>query len=367
MSIDPSQSSVIPVTGKKLRNRDTWPDWYTQLRYHARFRGIWRYIDPNAADAPHLGSAAPPATPAAPATTSAASATTSAASAATSAEPAASSSSGEATQGEPQGLKEWAILSSRYTSLWNWINATVDSEILSSCLRELDLLHPDDDPSIQRIVRLLKERLAPTDESTANTVRLQYIAVLDLAKVGHLKPEEWYAKWHDAYVRARAHNIPEIQGRLAVQQFLLAIAQRMDPTWAQRELEELARAEALETPITPLESYGKWYSTLIHQREQLEGRRNAIFATLAEGSEGYHCPCLATSTRKHRWTPDKCHKLLMALGKALPPGVTRPAIADSQLERIKKRAQLDEWKAVREQMEELPDAPSESTYGNITA
>ncbi|RYP50846.1 hypothetical protein DL769_010898 [Monosporascus sp. CRB-8-3] len=152
MSIDPSQSSVIPVTGKKLSNRDTWPDWYMQLRYHARFRGIWQYIDPNAVDAPHLGLAAP----AAPATTSAA--------------PEASSSSGEATQ--------------------------VDSEILSSYLRELDLLHPDDDPSIQRIIRLLKERLAHTDGSTTNTVQLQYIAVSELAKTGYHKPAEWYAKWH---------------------------------------------------------------------------------------------------------------------------------------------------------------------------
>ncbi|RYP78927.1 hypothetical protein DL771_000312 [Monosporascus sp. 5C6A] len=114
------------------------------------------------------------------------------------------------------GMRERAVLSSRYTSLWNWINATVDAQLLSSCLRELDLFHPDDDPSMQqRIVRLLKERIAPTDESTANTVRIEYIAALNIASVGHMALPEWYIRWHDPYVRTRAHNIPDIQGRLA--------------------------------------------------------------------------------------------------------------------------------------------------------
>ncbi|RYP45235.1 hypothetical protein DL768_008398 [Monosporascus sp. mg162] len=252
MSIDPSNTAVIPVTGKKLSNRDTWPDWYTQLRYHARFRGIWKYVDPNAQDAPHLSSELPSEPPTEDSGESAPAESSKGTSTAKATQPAA-------TQGNRKelGIKEWAVLSSRYTALWNWINATVDSELLSSCLRELDLLHPDDEPSIQRIVRLLKERIAPTDESTANTVRIEYIAALNQATVGHLKPSQWYPRWYDAYVRARAHNIPEVQGRLAVQQFLIAISKRLDPTWALRELSELARAEALGTPTTTLEQYGK--------------------------------------------------------------------------------------------------------------
>jgi len=272
-------------------------------------------------------------------------------------------------------MKEWTVLSSRYTSLWNWINATVDAELLSSYLRELDLLHPNDDPSIQRIVRLLKERIAPTDESTANTVRIEYIAALNLATVGYLKPSQWYPKWHDAYVRARAHNIPEIQGRLAVQQFLIAISKRLDPEWATRELVELARAEAFGNPITPLEQYGRWYSTIVHQRQQLKlGESHGAYTTLAGGSppgseqesEGHHCPCLATTGMKHRWPPTRCYKLLRALGKALPQGVKPPDLGQNVLKRIKCRAELDEWKPVRILLEGLPDEPSTSvSYGNI--
>ncbi|RYO90615.1 hypothetical protein DL766_008185 [Monosporascus sp. MC13-8B] len=139
------------------------------------------------------------------------------------------------------------------------------------------------EPSIQRIVRMLKEMIPPTDESTTNTVRLQYLKVLNEGKEGSCSQAQWYARWHDAYMLARAHNIPEIQGPLAVRQFLLTIAHRMDPMWAQRELTEIARTEALGLPVTPLESYGKWYSTILYQREQLDLEGLSNEAPLATG------------------------------------------------------------------------------------
>ncbi|RYP13484.1 hypothetical protein DL765_006859 [Monosporascus sp. GIB2] len=142
MPIDPSNTAVIPVPARKFSNRETWPDWFTQLRYHARFRGIWQYVNPNAQDAPHL-----PAT--APTEGFGESVPTESSGVAAIGQLAATGQPAATLQGDRElCLRERAVLSSRYTSLWNWINATVDAQLFSSYLRKLDLFHLNDDPSI---------------------------------------------------------------------------------------------------------------------------------------------------------------------------------------------------------------------------
>lgn len=204
-------SATIPVS-HKLITRKSWPEWITLFRHHARFRGIWPYVNPSNPDSVHVTLEAPRAPTIdryirqenarrqqqyrneleawelqAPAQRGA--------------RPGAPEVAGKRdikAQYEidrrdfPGRAAEWSAVAGKYVTLWNWVNANVDSTLLTSVLTELDLLQPDVDPSIQVVVRKLKERIAPSPESTLETTRTRYLKALETARRGSINPEVWY-------------------------------------------------------------------------------------------------------------------------------------------------------------------------------
>ena len=53
-----SITNSIPISPERseafLRDRASWPAWFLKLQFDSTFRNIWQYINPKAADAPHL-------------------------------------------------------------------------------------------------------------------------------------------------------------------------------------------------------------------------------------------------------------------------------------------------------------------------
>jgi hypothetical protein len=107
------------------------------------------------------------------------------------------------------------------------------------------------------IVRLLKRDCAPSERMIETSIRSEYREIL--ANTTGQDPLRWYARWHQAYVRAQARNIPEISGQLAIQDFLVAVGKRFAPDWARWQLEDLAFAQETETarPSLSLEQLGR--------------------------------------------------------------------------------------------------------------
>ena len=84
----------------------------------------------------------------------------------------------------------------------------------------------DNDTTLQALVRALKEELAPTTLSTKNQVRSEYRAHLGAAKQNRVAPQDWYQKWSYLYMRAKSYELSEVDGELAVQDFLDALSHR---------------------------------------------------------------------------------------------------------------------------------------------
>jgi hypothetical protein len=104
-----------------------------------------------------------------------------------------------------------------YTPVYRWVMATVDPGLLQSIEEELV---EEDKSNLQELVRHLKRMIAPTASSTATIIRDEYISILKQAHYESVNPTRWHQDWHKACRRGLTYKIPEVQGQLAVKEFL---------------------------------------------------------------------------------------------------------------------------------------------------
>lgn len=388
-------------TGVLLAKRRDWPAWFIQLRFHALQNGVWEYVDPHGEEAPDLTQRVtrPPTL-----------------------DELRTRRQEEAQREYVQLHTDWAArrrtrqpnpadteplppptftvedvreehagriadhgiqvaerkeLTIGYRFVWNWVYATVDREILSTIQSDLVLVG---NTSIQALVRALENHLAPTVLSTVTTVRDDYLASLQRA-TATMNPEAWYQEWYRAYQRARAYEIPEIQGVLASRTFLEAVGKRLAPSWAEQSLIELITAEETGKPTRSVVEYGAIFAALVNQRMSREGRYG-IYATLggrpepplsttsensarsdpaSSGGRGdgnfRKCPC----GREHRWSAMKCSHLETALRGERAE--YRARLAAGEKETILEALSGPEWSRLRDRLRsegwitETPETP----------
>lgn len=189
--------------------------------------------------------------------------------------------------------------------------------------------------SVQLLVRALKNDLGPSQATVTTTTRLKYRQHLAKAAQAGVNPLSWHRKFNEYYSEARTYQIPDVQGFLGADDFLLAISYRIAPTWAQRERQELIKKDALGEPIPSLDQLSKALQALLQYDKLAHGTKNAgIFATLGGepaqssssetehrkgGNEsrdaakrGFNCPCLQGKNKTHNWAPTECNNLRYA-------------------------------------------------------
>ncbi|KXH61413.1 hypothetical protein CSAL01_05239 [Colletotrichum salicis] len=142
--------------------------------------------------------------------------------------------------------------------------------------------------SVQRIVRQLKQELAPSQAMVRSAVRQEYRQVLGKARNG-VNAQRWYEEWQSAYLRAKTYDIPEIDGEIAIIDFLEAVKTRLNPTWGQRTYENLRESMAYGTHIKTLEGIAYAFS-LVTQEAQTKkfsgsGGAYSTFAGHSDSSE----------------------------------------------------------------------------------
>jgi hypothetical protein len=145
---------------------------------------------------------------------------------------------------EPFILQEYG--STAGIALFSWIQASVDRTILSTALSAFE---EGEDPTVRNIVIKLKKEVAPTETAELTTVRERYRGALQRARQGGINRAKWYEEWHAAWREAKAKSISEVDGVLAVKDFLQAIQVKLAPDWATRALSEVIREEAIGTPL----------------------------------------------------------------------------------------------------------------------
>jgi len=390
-----SDSSNPVLTGPLLSDRKTWPAWYLAFKYQANLRNLWEVVDPYGEEAPNLMNEAPPeptsmttliqnlndernlptrqwlelpeelrtanTRPAAPAAATAA----------------------DVEKEYTVLYKEWQVSNavwsakaSRYQQLMNWVNATVKKDVLQP---HLDSLVGAGNFTIQGIVVSLLRALAPTDASIEITLRQEYRAVLKQAENGRINPITWHANWFRAYSKGAAMGLSEVQGPLAVRDFLSSLL-KVAPTWAGAQLQTVIMNDELGIANLTLEQYGISFYALANS-EQAKAHSNGspgIFATFGGAGSGgnantntkksstnqttlHNCPCKEANAQPHKWEAIDCSILEYAITGATERNM-RWKPDKNKIEQIKARlwwkAYSDLRTALQEKGWKLPANPS---------
>ena len=378
--------SGIPTGPYQLKSRSDWPNWYIQLTWHAKLRDVWDLVNPDAPNAPGMHDGAPQLP--------------TISSNIDERPPARSTRSQSAqpneynTQEAQSSLEEyhqelamykvkasvWAAKAERLQKLWNWVNATVSPAILSPVMVKLVT---NNVTTLQALVRALKEELAPTDVSTQNQVRAEYRQHLGAAKQGRTAPQDWYQKWSYLYMRAKSYELAEVDGALAVQDFLDALSHRIAPEWARTMNQRIIQDSILGLETLNLDQVSRVFGGLMHEHTIRSGKDNpGVFATFGNRSDinqgapngntrgsnasGYSCPCRRKGMT-HRWKPTECRRLETAVkGSSSPP----VEVSERHRQDIRQKLETREYRDVKKAIEQLgwtsgaPLAITASTEGH---
>jgi len=377
----------------KLNERKDWPTWYTVLQLHCVTRGIWDYVNPDAQEAPDFNRI--PIAPnaqrmidainierrtaraewRAAQSTINASSTSSTPGTQTSIEVGLSSIQRQlvALGPEPTSslatitdvkddfnllasdhsvrIKERIEINSKQQQIMNFVQKTVSKNLL---LPLTTRLLATQEATIQKIVQALRDHLAPTETSTITTVRKEYKLVLNKAYSGRINQQAWYWEWQTALVKAQLYNIPEIQGQIAIVDFLQAIREKYSPDWATRKLENLLENEESGVISANIETMGRLFHAVSQESTLRSGGGkpsiNAVFGnrledhqgTTYDRDQGHNCPCY--KERKHYWKPTECSRLQLAITGTCDRELQDISI--SELNQIKQRASQPKWKWV---------------------
>jgi hypothetical protein len=276
----------------------------------------------------------------------------------------------------------------RYQRVWLWVTKTVDPNYLGPAERELltEARETGEKPTLQKLVRIIRTTLSPTQTSTQTQVIEDYQAVLKRAHLGGVEPEKWCRDWLSAYTNGKAYGISEVEGTIASKAFLNAIRANMAPEWGRGQIAALIGNETLGLPTLTLRDHGILFSAMCHETSQ-QGQLG-IFATLGGRSpsnvdhskkksqkgganqQEHLCPCQKDQDRKHRWLPETCYWIQYALTGSSEVGLRKPPTPQVCAE-IRERIKQNRWSGLRKKLTEKgwingQSVPSSTRSGGST-
>ena len=294
--------ALLPAV--KLNSQQRWSEWITLLESYAKIRKLWETIDPYKPSKPDDLNVLPE-----PMTL----------------DQAKEDSTKYGITGEPTfdqlmrifeaGKTEYASRRLIYTerekneqTVRTWIAQTVEPSIYTLVTNELSAKQGDF--SIRELLKGIKTQIAPSYSNMVQTTRLFYKETLREASQGNTRPDLWYIKWIKAYHEGSFYNIPEVQGTLAIREFIQAVGTRMAPDWAQTIETDLIRLERKDQEPQSVLEYAAEFNAFMQMRAPQQTRKGA-YATLDESSGSQNRPHSASADcpcgRKHAWKPTECY------------------------------------------------------------
>jgi isocitrate dehydrogenase kinase/phosphatase len=155
--------------------------------------------------------------------------------------------------------------------------------------------------SLQNVIRALRDKFQPLEENTREQVKEDYKRILERGRIGLIDPKVWIIDWFQALAQVQIYHILEVEGFLAIKDFLQAVSIKFLPTWTSQQLALIIEANTLSKPVRTLEQYGKIFEALIQETIQTSGR-STVFATLGarlDSPSSHSCPCKESRTEKH--------------------------------------------------------------------
>jgi hypothetical protein len=384
--------TILPAAGVILKSRSDWPYWYAQLELLCRDKAIWDQINPDGKTVKPIDKQEPaypdypvkepfapdpPVVAPTPADGSEESDPEDSEDdlnddptpTATAAAPLTDAQYELAIRLHPDKIQRYKIATSQWnrtaaklSNVRDWIIKTVHPDLMAPASIKLlnkRLTTP------QALVRVLKDDLAPTNSNTMHLVRQQYRAHLEKARSGRMSPDKWFNEWQVLYGKAQAFRVPEIEGQLALIDFLDALSLRLAPEWARTMRQQITLQAALGKEEMSIDDLAKVFTFALQEQSIVgsKGKSSAVFATFGGGSEETlknkgrsenpnkkSCPCRPAGT--HSWEPIACRRLQTAVSATPPSGSPRIKLTDFDKSKIKERLEKPTWNKLRELIKE---------------
>jgi hypothetical protein len=209
--------------------------------------------------------------------------------------------------------------------------------------------------TIRQLVKEIKRHFAPWIRSMRDETQRIYRSVLQEAWSGETEPDQWYLKWNKAYLGAQVEKIPDIEGSLAIHDFLEAVGARYEPSWARAKRDSIIIREVEGTDNDrTLETYAAMFMAISNRHKK--GRFRDVDATPkplpAHPNQGkrtgsHECPCPKSP---HKWPPAECKILLYAIEGTKDPAL-KSNWSEEERSNIRERYGRKQWSKLREEMD----------------
>lgn len=367
-------TKIVTNGAPTLKARKDWPQWYLQLQVVARGKWVWEDINPDNPDVPDIVRNVPkypelPAKPIEP-------------------KPLPIGSTTEQVQGfaksteeykqdlavyesrlkdQQETVRRWKVQTAEWTRKANgviYIQEYMTKTISASLLQPVQIqLLDKNETGVQQQLRLLKRQLAPSEATLKNQIRVEYRSHLEKAKAGRMGADTWFNEWQLLYSRARAYGVPEIEGTIALTDFLDAITVKYAPEWARQMRIDVIKRASLNEPDLDLDDVATVFNAMLAEQTSLsgKGRSSSIFsiptlnkesARNDQGSKpgtGRTCPCRPGSA-KHKWDPISCRRLQTAVEGSAPSIPIKLSKVDKK--KILERYNKSEWSDLRNKVKQ---------------
>ena len=359
-----------------LKARNDWPQWFMTLKVHALMKQVWDHINPDGPTVPDLIRDNPkypelplePVAPKDPPTGANQEQLREHASSRTEYEQEHKIYEAR-VKDQPEAVRKWKVLTAEWTrkasaitNIQDWMIKTIAPDLLQPV--QFKLMNTGE-TSIQSQLRMLKKQLAPSEATMKNQIRIEYRAHLDKARNGRIGPDRWFNDWQMLYSRAQAYNIPEIQGTIALTDFLDAIMIKYAPEWARQMRAEAIRRTSLNEADLELDDVATVFNAMLAEQISVtaKGRNHSIFSTPSfngtsakpirnEPKNGSKkpCPCQPGTQGSHKWEPISCRRLQTAVEGSAPSLPIK--LSDVDKKKILERYNGTEWSDLRNQVKQ---------------
>jgi hypothetical protein len=206
-----------------LRGPGDWDKWIGIVRKFAKNQNIWKYIDPDTTTKPILDVPT---------------------------QPSVGQVRDDATEIkdlEGEDLSKFQLLENRYNYQIRTYReelkalAEIQEYIVETVDKYYDLIAKED--SVAEELKILKNRVKPTDWAREDEVKTRYYETLRAAK--RTKVEEWISKWQVVLTEATNLGLPETTGLRPTKDFLRA-ASTIDPVITRIWIAEMEKKAILE-------------------------------------------------------------------------------------------------------------------------
>ena len=223
-------SSTSEQASVKLNSKSDWKKWFHNVKSIATTGkvNVWPYIDPMAKEATPL-----PTEPTRP-NLIVVTDTTEVERTATAAEMDAYRWKWEIYKDD---LKKYDSIMEGVSKVGTYVNNTVTKR---------NIVHIERAVTVAEMLKSLKKKLAPNNESELLRVRMEWRALQTYSR--REKITEWILKWEDMYNDALSVNLPEVQDHQVCFDFLLA-ASTYDSMWCTAMTERLKDRLEDDKPI----------------------------------------------------------------------------------------------------------------------